>query len=109
MQLKSLQDKIDSLKKENKDLQSENNQGHAIMSKQLQSMKEERDNLLAKYMEECYLRKKLHNQIEDMKGKVRVFCRVRPVSDYERDNNYLPIVTVKNNQTVSIQLRSEGH
>lgn len=31
------------------------------MSKQLQSMKEERDNLLAKYMEECYLRKKLHN------------------------------------------------
>jgi hypothetical protein len=51
-------------------------------------LKEERDGMQAKYLEECNLRKKLHNQIEDMKGKVRVYCRVRPVSQFERENNF---------------------
>ena len=27
---------------------------------------------------ESMVRRKLHNQIEDMKGKIRVLCRVRP-------------------------------
>lgn len=32
---------------------------------------------------ESALRRKLHNQIEDMKGKIRVLCRVRPFSQKE--------------------------
>eukprot|EP00927_Polykrikos_kofoidii_P000448 TRINITY_DN10165_c1_g1_i1.p1 TRINITY_DN10165_c1_g1~~TRINITY_DN10165_c1_g1_i1.p1 ORF type:complete len:1315 (-),score=424.41 TRINITY_DN10165_c1_g1_i1:43-3945(-) len=31
-------------------------------------------------------RKKLHNAIEDLKGSIRVFCRVRPLSQKELDN-----------------------
>jgi hypothetical protein len=34
-----------------------------------------------KYKEEQKKRRKLHNEIEDMKGKIRVFARVRPVND----------------------------
>ena len=36
-----------------------------------------------KYKEEVKKRKKLHNQIEDMKGKIRVFARVRPMMGKE--------------------------
>ena len=32
---------------------------------------------------ESALRRRLHNQIEDMKGKIRVLCRVRPLSKKE--------------------------
>jgi hypothetical protein len=32
---------------------------------------------------EARQRKKLHNQIEDMKGAIRVFCRIRPLSSTE--------------------------
>ena len=39
----------------------------------------------SKYKEEIKKRKRLHNEIEDMKGKIRVFCRVRPMSKKERE------------------------
>lgn len=42
-----------------------------------------------KYKEEQVKRKKLHNELEDMKGKIRVFCRVRPLtsSELEREES----------------------
>jgi hypothetical protein len=30
-------------------------------------------------------RKKLHNDMEDLKGKIRVYVRIRPMSQSERD------------------------
>ena len=32
------------------------------------------------------LRKKYYNMVEDMKGKIRVYCRVRPMSKVELGN-----------------------
>ena len=37
------------------------------------------------YREEQLLRKRLHNAMEDMKGKIRVYCRVRPMLGFERE------------------------
>ena len=34
---------------------------------------------MAKYKREMTLRKKLHNELVDLKGNIRVYCRVRPV------------------------------
>eukprot|EP00794_Sanderia_malayensis_P019043 gene19043-20956_t len=34
--------------------------------------------LVSKYAKEMRLRKKLHNELVDLKGNIRVFCRVRP-------------------------------
>ena len=31
------------------------------------------------------MRKKIFNQMEDMKGKIRVYCRVRPILQFEKD------------------------
>jgi Kinesin motor domain len=35
----------------------------------------------AQLVTEMSLRRKLHNELQDLKGNVRVFCRIRPVSD----------------------------
>jgi kinesin family protein C2/C3 len=49
---------------------------------------------------EQVLRKKLHNQVEDMKGKIRVFARGRPMSASEKERgcsvsvDYLDVTTV---------------
>jgi len=35
--------------------------------------------MLTKYRKEMTLRKKLHNELVDLRGNIRVFCRVRPI------------------------------
>ncbi|KAI3377441.1 hypothetical protein L3Q82_008420, partial [Scortum barcoo] len=42
--------------------------------------------LLCKYKREMNLRKKCHNELVRLKGNIRVFCRVRPVSQEEQDS-----------------------
>lgn len=41
------------------------------------------DVLAEKYKKEQKLRKQLNNELEDIKGKVRVYCRIRPFSKTE--------------------------
>ncbi|XP_055088510.1 kinesin-like protein KIFC3 isoform X2 [Periophthalmus magnuspinnatus] len=43
--------------------------------------------LLRKYKREMNLRKKCHNELVRLKGNIRVFCRVRPVSQEEQDSS----------------------
>ena len=51
------------------------------------------------FTRESVLRRKLHNQIEDMKGKIRVLCRVRPASEKERrESNGLPDAVVQDGE-----------
>ena len=42
------------------------------------------DQVSTKYKEEQTKRKKLLNELEDLKGKVRVYCRIRPFSTREK-------------------------
>ena len=39
-----------------------------------------------KYHKELAERKRLHNLVQELRGNIRVFCRVRPVSPREREN-----------------------
>ena len=50
------------------------------VKKQASELKTTIDN----YNSERILRKKYYNLIEDMKGKIRVYCRVRPLSGSEK-------------------------
>ena len=38
----------------------------------------------ARYVEEAAQRRALHNQLVDLKGAIRVFCRVRPLLAKEK-------------------------
>jgi len=42
----------------------------------------------------------LHNIVEDMKGKIRVFCRVRPPSENELATGSPMIVDIQDNMTI---------
>ncbi|KAL7688703.1 putative kinesin-like protein [Plasmopara halstedii] len=51
---------------------------------EVQDVKAQHIILETRYREEQALRKKYYNQIEDMKGKIRVYARCRPMSEAER-------------------------
>jgi len=42
-----------------------------------------RDEMQEKLRAEETIRRKLHNQIQELKGNIRVFCRVRPALPHE--------------------------
>jgi len=44
----------------------------------------EQEKLQVKLSNEIIQRKRLHNMLEDLKGKIRVFCRVRPMNQTEK-------------------------
>lgn len=46
-------------------------------------------------------RKKLFNTIQDMKGKIRVFCRVRPMLDFERERGQSEAIMVPDEVTAA--------
>lgn len=57
----------------------------AAFSQELTTVKQEFGKLESSYKEEQSLRKKYYNMIEDMKGKIRVYARCRPMSGSEVD------------------------
>ena len=48
------------------------------MLKAIAEIDETNKALVTKYQKEMRLRKQLHNEIIELKGNIRVFCRVRP-------------------------------
>ncbi|KAJ0971087.1 hypothetical protein J5N97_019046 [Dioscorea zingiberensis] len=50
------------------------------------------EDLKIKYSEELARRKRLYNQVQEMKGNIRVFCRCRPLSKEEVSSGYTTIV-----------------
>ncbi|XP_035291510.1 kinesin-like protein KIN-14Q [Anguilla anguilla] len=50
---------------------------------ELQQVRDENKRIIENYNSERIMRKKYYNMVEDMKGKIRVFCRIRPMSRME--------------------------
>merc|ERR1712159_943371 len=62
----------------------------------------EKESLMKSYMREQKLRKKFYNQLEDMKGKVRVYCRVRPLNKKEKARGCQQCVSFKDDDTIIV-------
>ncbi|KAH9509555.1 Kinesin-like protein kifc3 [Bulinus truncatus] len=60
--------------------------------------------LVEKYLREMKLRKKLHNELVDLKGNIRVFCRVRPSikEDGTEENNIVVTIDASDDSLVTI-------
>ena len=52
---------------------------YSQITKRIEGIDVKNKELVAKYKKEMTLRKKLHNELVDLKGNIRVYCRVRPV------------------------------
>lgn len=77
---------LDELREFKADVDRKNQQTVEILKRQGAQLVE----LESLYKQEQVLRKRYYNTIEDMKGKIRVFCRLRPLTEKEiavRDKN----------------------
>lgn len=54
-----------------------------------------RDEIQEKLRAEETIRRKLHNQIQELKGNIRVFCRVRPVLQHETTDHETRLAEIK--------------
>ncbi|KAG4305732.1 hypothetical protein PORY_000642 [Pneumocystis oryctolagi] len=61
----------------------------AELSESTKNAQEEKETYRKKLREEETLRRKLHNQIQELKGNIRVLCRVRPLLEHEKAENGL--------------------
>jgi hypothetical protein len=66
----------------------------------------ELDIVATKYKEEQVKRKKLLNELEDAKGKVRVYCRIRPFSKNELADpeKSIPCFTINDEVSLTVGL-----
>jgi hypothetical protein len=55
------------------------------------------------YRDEALSRKKIHNAMEDMKGKIRVYCRVRPLLGFERERGQAMAVDIPDELTIALK------
>lgn len=82
---------LEELREMKEDIDRKNEQTVTILKMQGDQLAE----LEALYKEEQVLRKRYFNIIEDMKGKIRVFCRVRPLTqkeNFDKERNVLSSV-----------------
>lgn len=59
--------------------------------------------LTEQYKKEGMLRKKYKNELEDLKGAIRVYARMRPMAQYERDRGCQQIVRFTDETSLKVQ------
>ncbi|ONM12491.1 Kinesin-like calmodulin binding protein [Zea mays] len=94
---------LDELREFKADVDRKNQQTVEILKRQGAQLVE-LENL---YKQEQVLRKRYYNTIEDMKGKIRVFCRLRPLSDKELSFEEKNIVCSPDEFTISHPWKDE--
>ncbi|WVZ10616.1 hypothetical protein V8G54_015146 [Vigna mungo] len=94
--LKNNLDELEELREMKEDIDRKNEQTAAILKMQAAQLAE----MELLYKEEQVLRKRYFNTIEDMKGKIRVYCRLRPLSEKEIANKERDSLTTVDEFTV---------
>ncbi|KAL3710550.1 kinesin-like nuclear fusion protein [Talaromyces marneffei ATCC 18224] len=69
----------------------EQSQAFERLQKQLEDALAETNEAKEKLRKEETLRRKLHNQVQELKGNIRVFCRVRPPLNFEPESDIAQI------------------
>ncbi|WZZ37525.1 hypothetical protein YC2023_020926 [Brassica napus] len=87
---------LEELREMKEDIDRKNEQTAAILKMQGAQLAE----LEILYKEEQVLRKRYYNTIEDMKGKIRVYCRIRPLNEKERSEREKQMLTSVDEFTV---------
>ncbi|CDY57771.1 BnaC02g45110D [Brassica napus] len=87
---------LEELREMKEDIDRKNEQTAAILKMQGAQLAE----LEILYKEEQVLRKRYYNTIEDMKGKIRVYCRIRPLNEKERSEREKKMLTSVDEFTV---------
>lgn len=65
---------------------------------------EDSELLKKKYLEESLERKRLYNEVIELKGNIRVFCRCRPLNQDEIANGSTSVVDFESSQENELQI-----
>ena len=68
-----------------------------------EELKMSNDKLQISLQDQTEKRKMLHNALEDLKGRIRVYVRVRPLSDTEIKANYRTVLTKEDERTLVME------
>lgn len=79
--MSTLSTQVKELKEENEDLSTK----YSAKTQLSERLTTENQNLRDELAEHRELRRRLHNTLQDLKGTIRVYCRIRPVSQKEDD------------------------
>ncbi|XP_043692070.1 kinesin-like protein KIN-14S isoform X1 [Telopea speciosissima] len=106
----ALSTKIQNLKREHgvlsgevKGIVTESFPGSEVLSA-LQSLGTEHETLKKKYLEEYSERKRLYNEVIELKGNIRVFCRCRPLNQDEIESGLSSVVDFNPCQDSELQI-----
>ncbi|XP_072250476.1 kinesin-like protein KIFC3 [Leuresthes tenuis] len=85
------------------------NEAKKQISAAISEMSEANKDLLEKYRKEVALRRKYHEQLVELKGNIRVLCRVKPVlkEDQHEEGRSVVVTTDPNNES-SLNVLSKG-
>ncbi|XP_050045529.2 uncharacterized protein [Dermacentor andersoni] len=72
------------------------------LQEQIETLKAENQRLLDSYNAERVLRKKYYNMVEDMKGKIRVCCRVKPLTTDQQNKDALSVIDATDDYTLVV-------
>ena len=72
------------------------------LEREMLAIKKEADFKDEELRESILIRKQLHNQLEDLKGNIRVFCRKRPISESEAKIGSKDIVEIPDEMTCNV-------
>ncbi|XP_034553921.1 kinesin-like protein KIFC3 [Notolabrus celidotus] len=85
------------------------NEAKKQISAVISEMSEANKDLLEKYRKEVALRRKYHEQLVELKGNIRVLCRVKPVlKEDQREEGQSVVVTTDPNNESSLNILNKG-
>ncbi|GBG71679.1 hypothetical protein CBR_g9092 [Chara braunii] len=87
---------IEDLREMKEDIDRKNAQTAGIVKRQAEQINE----LETLYKEEQILRKRYFNMMEDMKGKIRVYARCRPLSEKEKGDKEKHVIAMPDEFTI---------
>ncbi|KAF6776142.1 hypothetical protein AHF37_04327, partial [Paragonimus kellicotti] len=74
------------------------------MEEQIKALDEENEILVEHYLSEMVLRKKYLNELQDLKGQIRVYCRIRPAPPAEESRKNPIVVYTPDQYTVLVKV-----
>ncbi|XP_041957219.1 kinesin-like protein KIN-14E [Alosa sapidissima] len=74
-----------------------------LLQSELKQLKEEHRKTVENYTAERTMRKKYYNMVENMKGKIRVFCRIRPMNRTEIARGDSTIVSRLDEYSITVE------
>lgn len=78
-------------------------QVHRDLREQIVRLQKDNQQLVENYNAERILRKKYFNMVEDLKGKIRVYCRVKPLTNNDVNKNISSALRSTDDYTLVVQ------